>query len=84
MKDKNLPDDIQNKSLNELTELANNIIENLENKKDLESSISDYQMLIKLNNLIEKKFQDNSKKISQLTKEKINKIQDKKNEKKIK
>ena len=52
MKDKNLPDDIQNKSLNELTELANNIIENLENKKDLESSISDYQMLIKLNNLI--------------------------------
>ena len=84
MKDKNLPDDIQNKSLNELTDLANNIIENLENKKDLESSISDYQMLIKLNNLIEKKFQNNSKKISQLTKEKINKILDKKNEKKIK
>ena len=84
MKDKNLPDDIQNKSLNELTELANNIIESLENKKDLESSISDYQILIKLNNLIEKKFQNNSKKISQLTKEKINKILDKKNEKKIK
>ena len=84
MKDKNLPDDIQNKSLNELTELANNIIESLENKKDLESSISDYQMLIKLNNLIEKKFQNNSKKISQLTKEKINKILDKKNEKKVK
>ena len=84
MKDKNLPDDIQSKSLNELTELANNIIENLENKKDLESSISDYQMLIKLNNLIEKKFQNNSKKISQLTKEKISKILDNKNEKKVK
>ena len=84
MKDINLPDDIQNKSLNELTELANNIIENLENKKDLESSISDYQMLIKLNNLIEKKFQNNSKKISQLTKEKITKILDKKNEEKVK
>ena len=84
MKDINLPDDIQNKSLNELTELANNIIENLENKKDLESSISDYQMLIKLNNLIEKKFQNNSKKISQLTKEKISKILDNKNEKKVK
>ena len=84
MKDKNLPDDIQNKSLNELTELANNIIENLENKKDLESSISDYQMLIKLNNLIEKKFQNKSKKISQITKEKISKILDKKNEKKVK
>ena len=84
MKDKNLPDDNQSKSLNELTELANNIIENLENKKDLESSISDYQMLIKLNNLIEKKFQNNSKKISQLTKEKISKILDNKNEKKVK
>ncbi len=84
MKDKNLPDDIQNKSLNELTELANNIIESLENKKDLESSINDYQMLIRLNNLIEKKFQNNSKKISKLAKEKISKILDKKNEKKVK
>ncbi len=82
MKDKNLPDDIQNKSLNELTELANNIIESLENKKDLESSINDYQMLIRLNNLIEKKFQNNSKKISQIAKEKISKIIDKKNVKK--
>ena len=84
MKDKNLPDDIQNKSLNELTELANNIIESLENKKDLESSINDYQMLIRLNNLIEKKFQNNSKTISKLAKEKISKILDKKNEKKVK
>ena len=57
MKDKNLPDDIKTKSLNELTELANNIIEKLENEKDLEASINDYQELIKLNNLIEKKFQ---------------------------
>ena len=74
MKDKNLPDDIQNKSLNELTELANNIIENLENKKDLESSISDYQMLIKLNNLIEKKFQKNFRFISENTNKKIKDI----------
>ena len=54
MKDKNLLDDIKNKSLNELTELANNIIEKLETEKDLEASINDYQELIKLNNLIEK------------------------------
>ena len=40
MKDKNLPNDIKNKSLNELTELANNIIKNLEFKKDLENSIN--------------------------------------------
>ena len=33
MKDKNLLDDIKNKSLEELTELANGIIKNLENKK---------------------------------------------------
>ena len=84
MKDKNLPDDIKNKSLNELTELANNIIENLENEKDLESSIDHYQKLITLNNLIEKKFQNTSKKISQATKDKINNILNKKNEKKVK
>ena len=84
MKDKNLPDDIKNKSLKELTELANNIIENLEKNKDLESSISEYQNLITLNNLIEKKFRNTSKEISQITKEKINKLFKKKNEKKNK
>ena len=63
MKDKNLPNDIQSKSVEELTDLATNIIENLENKKNLENSVEEYQMLIKLNNLIEKKFQKNSKQI---------------------
>jgi len=81
MKDKNLLDDIKNKSLNELTELANNIIEKLENEKDLEASINDYQKLIKLNNMIERKFQSTSKEISQETRNKINTIL-KKNEKK--
>ena len=81
MKDKNLLDDIKSKSLNELTELANNIIEKLENEKDLEASINDYQKLIKLNNLIEKKFQNTSREISQETRSKINMIL-KKNEKK--
>jgi len=81
MKDKNLLDDIKTKSLNELTELANNIIEKLENEKDLEASINDYQELIKLNNLIEKKFQNTSREISEETRNKINIIL-KKNEKK--
>ena len=81
MKDKNLLDDIKTKSLNELTELANNIIEKLENEKDLEASINEYQELIKLNNLIEKKFQNTSREISEDTKSKINIIL-KKNEKK--
>ena len=82
MKDKNLPNDIKNKSLNELTELANNIIKNLEFEKDLENSINEYQRLIQLSNIIEKKFQNTSKEISQTTKLKISQIIKKKNEKK--
>tara|TARA_B100001758_G_scaffold205769_1_gene186169 strand:- start:74 stop:328 length:255 start_codon:yes stop_codon:yes gene_type:complete len=84
MKDKNLPNDIQSKSVEELTDLATNIIENLENKKNLENSVEEYQMLIKLNNLIEKKFQKNSKQISENTKSKINLILQNKNGKKTK
>ena len=84
MKDKNLPNDIQSKSVEELTDLATNIIENLENKKNLENSVEEYQMLIKLNNLIEKKFQRNSKQISENTKDKIKLILQNKNGKKTK
>ena len=83
MNEKNLPDDIHLKSLNELTNLANKIIDNLENEKDLESSSNEFQKLLKLNNLIEKKFQNNSKEISEKTKLKIKDIA-KKNDKKIK
>ena len=82
MKDKNLLDDIKNKSLNELTELANNIIKKLENEKNLELLINDYQKLIKLNNIIERKFQNTSREISQKTRNKINLILNKKNGKK--
>ena len=84
MKDKNLPNDIQSKSVEELTDLATNIIENLENKKNLENSVEEYQTLIKLNNLIEKKFQKNSKQISENTKNKIKLILQNKNGKKTK
>jgi exonuclease VII small subunit len=83
MKDKNLLDDIKNKSLQELTELANNIIKNLENTKNLEDSMEEYQKLIRLNILIEKQFQKASKDLSLSTKSKIQNLQ-KKNEKKIK
>ena len=84
MKEKNLPEDINSKSLNDLTELAQNIIQKLESEKNLESSINEYQKLIKLNNLIEKKFQNNSKNISNKTKDKIVDILKEKNEKKTK
>ena len=74
MKDKNLPDDINSKSLSELTQEINNIIEQLEKEKNLENSLEDYQKLIKLNNIIEKKFQNSSKKISLKTRDKISQI----------
>ena len=81
MKDKNLPDDNNYISIEELTKKANKIIEQLEKEKNLENSLDKYQELIKLNNIIEKKFQKKSKEINQLTREKINKIIKKKNEK---
>ena len=84
MKDKNIPDDINLKSLNELTQEANKIIEQIEKEKNFANSLDEYQKLIKLNNIIEKKFQNTSKKISLETKDKINKILSKKNEKRIK
>ena len=74
MKEKNFPNNNNLKSLDELTNEANQIIENLEKEKNLENSIEDYQKLIKLNNIIEKKFQAKSKNISSETKDKINKI----------
>ena len=84
MNEKNLPDDIHLKSLQELTSLANKIIENLESEKDLENSIDEYQKLLKLNILIQKKFLTSSKEISEKTNLKIKDILLKKNEKKTK
>ena len=78
MKDKNLPNDIKNKSLQELTELANNIIKNLENTKNLEDSMEEYQKLIRLNILIEKQFQKASKDLTLSTKSKIQNLKKKK------
>ena len=83
MKDKNLQNDYKSLSLEELTKEANRMTEDLENQKDLENSIENYQNLLKLNSIIEKKFQSNIKTISENTKEKISKITSKKNEKKI-
>ncbi len=78
MNEKNLPDDIESKSLSELTDIADRLIQELEKKKNLEESIDDYQYLIKLNNLIEKKFQKDSKNITESTKLKIEKLTSKK------
>ena len=74
MKEKNFPNNNSLESLDELTREVNQIIERLEKEKNLENSIEDYQKLIKLNKIIEKKFQTNSKNISSETKDKIEKI----------
>ena len=79
MKEKNLPDYNDAQSFEELTREVNRIIEELENQEDLKNSLDDYQKLIKLNNIIEKKFQKESKNISQNIKEKIKNIIGKKN-----
>ena len=84
MKDKNLPNDYNSLSLEELTKEANKMIEDLENQKNLENSLESYQNLLKLNNIIEKKFQKDVKNINEKTKENISKITSKKNAKKIK
>ena len=81
MKDKNLPPDNNSQSLEELTKEANNIIISLEAEKDLQNSINSYQELLKLNNIIEKKFHKTTKIINEETKKKINDITSKKNEK---
>jgi NADH:ubiquinone oxidoreductase subunit D len=84
MKDKNLPNDYNSLSLEELTKEANKMITDLENQKDLENSIENYQNLLKLNNIIQKRFQKNVKIINEKTQENIVKITKKKNAKKIK
>ena len=81
MKDKNLPLDNSSQSLEELTKEANNIIESLEAETNLENSIDSYQELLKLNNIIEKKFHKTVKIINEETKRKINNITVKKNDK---
>ena len=83
MKDKNLPNDYNSLSLEELTKKANKMIEDLESQKNLENSLENYQNLLKLNNIIEKKFQKNVKNINEKTKEQILKITSKANAKKI-
>ena len=61
MKDKILPDDINSNTLDELKYQANKIIEKLESEKNLDELAEDYKRLIKLNNIIEIKFQITSR-----------------------
>ena len=74
MKDKNLLPDNNTSTLEELTDQANQIIESLENETDLNNSVESYQQLLKLNNIIEKKFHKNFRSISEETNKKVKEI----------
>ena len=80
MKDKNLPLDYDQFSVEELTEKANEIISSLERENDLNNSVEKYHELLKINNIIEKKFHKNFKSIGEKTIKQIKEIS-KKNEK---
>ena len=81
MKDKILPNEYSSYSLEELKDEANKIVDFLEKEKNLESSIDSYQKLLQLNNLIEKKFKEDTRQISVNSKEKIQKLTSKLNAK---
>ena len=84
MKEKNIPNNYNTLSIEELTNLANKMVEDLENQKDLDESIENYQKLLKLNNIIEKKFKENVKNINKKTRENLLKIKSRINAKKTK
>ena len=83
MKEKNLPVDIKSKSLDELKEILNNLVEKIEKNKASNQSEEEFLKIFKLNRFIEKKFQNTSKEISEKNKLKIKQIL-KKNGKKVK
>ena len=83
MKEKNLPVDIESKSLDELKEILNNLVEKIEKDKASNQSEDEYLEIFKLNRLIEKKFQNTSKEISEKNRLKIKQLL-KKDGKKIK
>ena len=74
MKEKNLPVDIESKSLDELKEILNNLVEKIEKDKASNQSEDEYLEIFKLNRLIEKKFQNTSKEISEKNRLKIKQI----------
>ena len=78
MKDKNLLPDNNDSTLEELTDQANQILESLENEKNLDNSVESYQQLLKLNNIIEKKFHKSFRSISEETNKKVKEIVKKK------
>ena len=69
MKNENIPADIKSKSLKEVKEEIDAILDKLESQDtDLSNSLEDYQRLIQLNKYIEFLFKRKSKEISSIKK----------------
>ena len=65
MKSKNIPADIRTKSIKEAENEIKEIMEKLENKEtNLEGSVEQYNRMMHLNNHIQEKFREKSKKIT--------------------
>tara|TARA_B100001175_G_scaffold235967_1_gene202317 strand:- start:2368 stop:2601 length:234 start_codon:yes stop_codon:yes gene_type:complete len=69
MKNENIPADVKSKSLKEVRNEINDILNKLERKDvDLAGSKEDYKRLIQLNNHIDLLFKKKVREISQITK----------------
>ena len=77
MKSINIPENIKNKTLEELKVEISAAITELESEKDLKNSIIKYHRLIQLNNFIENKFKEKSKTITSKTLKILRQIQKK-------
>ena len=77
MKSTNIPENIKNKTLEELKIEISEAISELEKEKDLKNSINKYQKLIQLNSFVENKFKEKAKSITSKTSEILKKIQKK-------
>ena len=65
MKNENIPDETKSKSIKEIKEEINQILEKLESKDtNLSDSIDDYQRLINLNKIIDSFFKKRVREIS--------------------
>jgi len=71
MKNKNIPEIAKSKSIKEIKEELNHILEKLENNEiNLSESTNDYQKLIHLNKLLDAHFKRKAKEISAIGKDK--------------
>ena len=70
MKNENIPDEAKSKSIKEIKEEINRILEKLESKDtDLPESMNEYARLLSLNKKIDLLFKKRSKEISTIGKE---------------